>query len=364
MQKVLKLLRKIINTIGRWNTIAILSSIILLVALWGITFGIETQKRSLADQLQASRWTEDGDSAQISFFFSERLAITPTHVAGVRHQIDTKLTEQAIEANHSLARRYVDAYASFGRLAITGERKSIDAEAIGVGGDFFLFHPVELLCGQYFAESDIRKDIILLDEEVAWQLFGSSDIVGKDVLINEIYFKVVGVFSRSRGELETLAGSRGATVYLPYESLVRINGILPISTYEIVMPNPVKGFARKIAEECLSYNANDMLVIENSERFSYEAFYRILKEREARSMKTNDIILPFWENLARVKEEKLAVMAAWQVSMATLLIVYWLGAIIIFIVRHKPTKEGILLLAEQARSIVLRIGKAEKETIE
>ncbi len=366
MHKIGDLMHSLIRRIGRYNSIAVFTTLILLLLLSGITGYLEIQKRSLDDQMQAKRWSQEEEYAQISFFFSKSSGMQPEQVKGVRYQLESRLKEQSIEANNSLARLFVDAYASFGELSLKGEQKSIEVEAIGVGGDFFLFHPVKLLSGQYFAEGDVRNDIILIDEDVAWQLFGSSDIAGKDVRINEHYYKIAGVFEREQKELEMLAGSEGPMVYLPYDAFAKLTGENIISTYEIVMPNPVRGFAKGIIQECFSLEKQDAILVENSDRFSYEAFYQLLKERAVRTMKTNDIVLPFWENIARVKEEKLAEVALFQVCISAILVLYWLGAIIVFMVRHKPTREDFERITECSKDILLGLmekikGKTNKE---
>lgn len=346
MQKIRTFFASVIRKTGRVHFIALLLTLILLCFLAGITFYLERQKESLPDQLMAKRWSAQGDYAQLSFFFSERLCLGTEQIQSTRYQMEKALKDAGEEPDNSLARLYVDTYASFGELTVQGEKKSVSVTAIGVGGDFFLFHPVKLLSGRYFAESDIRKDVVLIDENVAWQLFGSSDIEGKDVRINDAYYRIGGVYERPEGELEQMAGSDELTVYLPYESYTSVFPEAAITMYEAVLPNPVRGFAMKLTEPFFNFEDTDMAVVENSDRFSYEAFYQILKTRAVRSMKVNDIVLPFWENIARVKEEKLAEVALVQVCIVAALVLYWIVAIIVFMVKHKPTKEGIVTMVE------------------
>lgn len=361
MRKVGEMVRSAVRIIGKWNAGAVSVTLILMIVLGILTIYLENQKNSLADQLQASRWDSEGESAQLTYFFSERLAIDPLVIQGVRYRLDDALKAESIESTNSLARLYVDSYASFDTFTVKSERKSMEVTAIGVGGDFFMFHPLTLLNGQYFAESDIRKDVVLVDEDTAWHLFGSPDIVGQDIVINDVYYKVIGVFERERGELETMAGNGSATIYLPYESYVSAAGDAYVTVYEIVAPNPVKGFAGEMVGELFNYEESDMVVVENSSRFGYEAFYKLLKERAVRSMRTNDVIFPFWENLARVKEEKLAEVALVQVCIFTVVVIYWLGALIYFMVKHKPTKEGIGAAGERLSALWKRLFRNKKK---
>lgn len=363
MQKTSDIFVSFLRKTGWYRLVVLILTFLLLSCLGGITVYLEYQKQSLPDQLAAKRWSKEEDYAHLSYFFSGRLNVAQEQVKSTRYQMEKALQEAGEQPNNSLARLYVDTYASFAKLSLQGEQKSIETDAIGVGGDFFLFHPVELLSGGYFAENEIRKDVVLIDEDVAWQLFGSSDIVGKDVRINDKLYRVAGVFARPQGELEQMAGSSEPTVYLPYESFAAEFPEVPITVYEVVLPNPVKGFAVKLTEPFFSYDANDMVVVENSDRFSYEAFYRLLQTRALRSMKVNDIVLPFWENLARVKEEKLAEVALMQVCIAAILVVYWIVEIIAFLVKHKPTKEGLGVMAERIQGWFQKVSANQKGNV-
>ena len=39
-------------------------------------------------------------------------------------------------------RLFVDAYSSLGKITVNSERSTLEANAVGIGGDFFLFHPL------------------------------------------------------------------------------------------------------------------------------------------------------------------------------------------------------------------------------
>lgn len=347
MKKIAVVWEKTISILGRWNVSAILTSAVLLMCFIVITVFMEAQKVSLEEQLQAKRWSEDEKYAQISLFLSEKEAVTAAWVNDLRYRIGNSLKSQSIEPNNSLARIYVDAYAAFGNLTLQSERQSVCADAVAVGGEFFMFHPRKLFCGQYFSEEDIRKDLVVVDEDIAWQLFGSSDIAGKDIQIQGQYFTIAGVCTGAQNDLERMAGNDAPTVYLSYDAMIELNGETPITSYEIVIPNPVKGFAVKMLEEQVNGGTGNLLLIENSSRFTYESFYDILKDKAERTMKTDDIVLPFWENVARVKEEKLANTAFVQICILSVLVIYWIGALIVFIVRHKPTKENMTGLMQK-----------------
>lgn len=330
---------------GLYKCIVLILTFGMLIAIGILGIVLHVGKNSLPDQLMASRWSEDKDVAQISCFYSGKAYLTESSIDEMRYHLETKLQEQAIEPNTDTARLYIDAYCAEGTITIQSDKKSIQANAIGIGGDFFMFHPVKLIGGMYFSGNDLMQDAILLDEEAAWQLFGASDIAGKTVTIGGMPYRVAGVYEREQGDLETLAGSKDTTVYIAYSSL-ESNTSCSISCYEAVIPNPVEGFALDIMTEISSASEENVKMVENSSRFSYISLYNIWKERASRSMKTDDIVLPFWENLARVKEESLMEVALWQVIMAGILLIYWGIQGMIFIIKHKPTVQTFVKMWE------------------
>lgn len=48
------------------------------------------------------------------------------------------------------ARLWVDAYSADGKITLVNGKNTLDANAIGIGGDFFMFHPLKLITGAYF----------------------------------------------------------------------------------------------------------------------------------------------------------------------------------------------------------------------
>lgn len=51
------------------------------------------------------------------------------------------------------ARLYADAYSGSTQLSVSGKSPgSVTVTAIGVGGDYFLFHPLQLLSGGYVSD--------------------------------------------------------------------------------------------------------------------------------------------------------------------------------------------------------------------
>ncbi len=362
LQKVFDFIKQRLQRRSLFHMIVYAITFVMLIAIVILGIVLSVGKRSLPDQLMAQRWSENKDAAQISCFFSKEALVDENTINQFRYNLENKMAEQALVPNTENARLYVDAYCGEGNLVITSGKKSIEANAIGIGGDFFLFHPVELLSGMYFSGNDLMQDSILLDEEAAWQLFGSNDVAGQNVTIAGQTYRVAGVYAREQGDLETMAGSKDTTVYVSFATLAA--SMESITCYEVVMPNPVEGYAMDMMLDLSITSEEFVKMVENSSRFSYLSLYDVWKERAARSMKTDDIVLPFWENLARVKEESLMEVALWQVSMIVILAVYWIVALMIFMVKHKPTAQTFIKLWDFMTEKTRKIFHKKKSTLE
>ena len=194
----------------------------LSLLLWSILqcFRLSLQN-SLPDQNAAVRWSKNHDVAQISIFFTEDQKITEDSVKELAWKLTQALTEQAISKDEkkSSGRELVMAYSAEGQITLNREGKTLTVNAVGVGGDFFLFHPLTLLSGQYLNTSLDMKDGIVLDEDTAWQLFGSSNIVGQTVEIGGLPFYIRGVVKKPTGRLEKAAGLSQSLVFVDYAML-------------------------------------------------------------------------------------------------------------------------------------------------
>ena len=114
--------------------------------------------KSQLSQQMAERWSDEGDVAQVSCFFSVNARITQDGIEEFEHTIDSALAEASVlqTSENPSARLWVDAYSADGTISISSDKGSLEADAIGIGGDFFLFHPLTLVSGHYFSGNDSR----------------------------------------------------------------------------------------------------------------------------------------------------------------------------------------------------------------
>lgn len=266
----------------------------------------------LRDQQTARRWDRDGGAAQVSCFITRGAKVDDFTVKGFEKQLEKALSEAAVEKENENSRLYADAYSAHGKIKVTSKQSSLETDAIGIGGDFFLFHPLQLVSGRYFSGNDLMKDSVILDEEAAWQLFGSSDIEGMSVIIGNVPHYVSGVIKRPEGRFAKSAGVKSSIIYVSYETLSEYGSSEGISTYEVVAPNPVKGFLANTVREKFGLQENEMQVVENSARYSVESMIPVVLDFGTRSMQNAAIHYPYWENIARGYEDVRAMILFFQ----------------------------------------------------
>ncbi len=270
---------------------------------------------SLSDKLLpqrgAQRWSPEGDAAQVSCFFSVDSGITPDQIESFQHNLDSALVEASIYSDslNPEARLWADAYSATGKITITTEGgASITSDAFGIGGDFFLFHPLQLLGGSYFSGNDINQDYIVLDRNAAWKLFGSNDIAGMTVYVGGVPHIISGVVDMESGKLAEAGGITGTMVFVSYTTLETYGISHGINHYEIVMPNPVSSYAYDYVKDNIGVSETELEVVENTTRFSFVNRLKLIKDFATRSMNGKAIIYPYWENIARGYENIFALL--------------------------------------------------------
>jgi len=245
--------------------------------------------------------------AQLSVFFPESSSFNMDSVYELRDSLDKALLAASFESDgeHTL---YTDAWSAETEVSLLSQRgPPTTAKAIAVGGDFFLFHPFNLRDGSYLSPNDVMKDRVVLDEELAWRMFGAARVAGFEIMINNKPFVVAGVISRESDFASSKAYTYGAGLFMTFDTLLDMTeGEAKIETYEIVLPNPLTGFALgMLTDEVTDSNA---VIVENSARFSLENSFSRIGSFGERSMRQESIKFPYWENAALYAEDWLALL--------------------------------------------------------
>jgi len=334
--------------------------LIALLIVWVLTLVANHYKDTLIPQHAASRWKEDGAIAQISCFFSVNTQVTPDSIEEFEHNLDTALEQASIvsESENEDARLWADAYSASGKITVKSNISNISTDCIGIGGDFFLFHPLPLLSGSYFSGNDVMQDYCVLDREAAWKLFGSNDVAGQIVYIADVAHVVTGVVEHEESDWYKAAGLDGAMIYVSYDTLKKYGSNNGINHFEIVMPNPVKGYAKDYVEKSIGISAEEMELVENSARYDFLNQLKHIGKLSTRSMNGKAIIYPYWENVARAMDDKLACMLIIRLLFVAVIVMIVLGELLRYWKHKKWTVKGLCKKAYD--DITMHLSKARQ----
>ena len=289
--------------LNRGNLIA--GGVVLLLGL-ALLVTAAALPRTLASQQQAERWAGDSPLRfrQLSAMLAAGQTLEPDDILKFRDTAAKKIESANLEL--AAASALCDAWSQSGTAKVSGPKGSFDAAALAVGGRFFDFHPLALRSGGYLTEGDLMKDRAVLDEQLAWMLYGSTDLAGLTIRIGEQEFVISGVVAQADDRFSRAVTALAPTVYLDYSarSLLGDGGAV---CYEVVLPEPVKGFARGIVADSFGKLG---LVVENTDRFSFSNSLRRLKTIGTLGARTEAVAFPGWENAAICAETWCALLRA------------------------------------------------------
>ncbi|MDE6729631.1 MAG: ABC transporter permease [Oscillospiraceae bacterium] len=268
----------------------------------------------LYHQQAAQRWQGSADLkfSQISVFLRQEADFDTNQIASLQEQINTELQTAALDAKSS--RLWYDCYSTQGgQMEITGARKkSTQALVTVVGGDFFTMHTPRLADGSYFQKSDLMQDRVVIDTRLAWQLFGSSEVAGMEIRMQNRTCLIAGVVEPETDYATRTVYGDTARIYLSYTLYQELQGNssgVHIDCYEAVLPNPVRNFAKNLISDAMDSGADPATeqngqkspknILENTRRYTLSGRWEQLCHiRELVTAET--VTYPYWENAARI----------------------------------------------------------------
>ena len=267
-----------------------------------------TLAKTQQSQMQAERWAGESsrEFMQFTCFFTRDGLKDLESVFALRQAFSDKFAEADLEPSPG-GSLYCDAWSTTGSVRILSEHGSANTAVVAVGGSFFDFHPLTLRSGVYLRQTDLMKDRVVLDEVLAWMLFGSPDVAGMPVEIGGRPFVVAGVVERESDRATRKFAEDGPMLYIPFESWLELSPGAGIDCYEVVLPEPVDGFTQTVLEE--KYSVGDGVLQQNTGRFSLGASLRQMKKFGTRGVRTSAAILPYWEHAARYVEDWCTLLA-------------------------------------------------------
>lgn len=268
-------------------------------------------------QQAAERWQGEGELhyAQISLFMGEEAGFSTISAEGIKESVDTTLRNASLEAAEG-SRLWYSAYSTqLGQMSLHGTKLyGATAVATAIGGDFFLMHPMTLLDGNYISEADLMDDFVVLDEAAAWHLFGSSDVSGMEVIVNDMRCIVAGVVRPETDYATEQAYGDVSRFYLSYSLYEKMYGesMVTVNCYEAVLPEPVRGFAEKTINNAVG-TRDSMRVVKNTDRGALSTRWHNLWHIHEMLVNPDSAAFPYWENAARIVDYDRAILLGFTV---------------------------------------------------
>ena len=254
----------------------------------------------LADSDLAAQWQAgDTEYVHVSAFISEDAQRTAESFLLMGSNVDNALAAVALVPENENARLWADAYSGEASVTVSNEYNTQTAIATCTGGDYFLFHPVEMLSGWYYSESDNTDTLVILDENLAWRLFGGTDIAGMALEINGYACTVAGVAKVPDNEDELAAYGEELRLYMSCSFYERQGQDINMTCYEALVPEPVTGFGLETIVAALGLSESQCELEEYTGRYSFKSCLETAEEYRQRTQRTNKIYYPWWENYAK-----------------------------------------------------------------
>lgn len=321
----------------KWR-IALAVSAAALVLLTGAALILGGVRRgiaeSLPDQLAARRWDGKG-SSQISAFFAEGEGDIPGRIYSLTAAVDQAMQDASLTAPEE-GRLWYCAYSTEQNMYARTERDSTTLRVSVIGGEYFLIHQPDLLCGSYLMPGGENAGYVFLDEQAAWKLFGAINVVGMPVTLGDGEYIVCGVGAVPSDTVYDEAYGQTPRAYILFDS-PSASSVREISVYEAVLPNPVDGFALDVFEKNFTAGG-EYTVVENSRRFTVSALWDYITHMDTLGVRTSPVTYPWWENVAQVAQYRCAALLIAEIvlyALALLLCLTWCG------IAWKPTGDAI-----------------------
>jgi len=283
----------------------------------------------------------------------------------------------------SIENLWMDCYSSSAVYSAKGfidkvEQGSVDsAEIVGVGGYYGAIHPFRFESGGFLQPEDGDRYAIVLNTQLAWNLFHSYDVLGALVEIANIRYEVVGVVCEGDDAIAEATGVTKPRAYVEFSELAHlINGPvsrkggqaslepggegsgtveeqdLAVTCYEVLLTDPIKNIAYndliKVMGDTIGYSqgtSTSMEVINNTGRFNVLTLYKkFFPLKNTVDGNINGIKVPYQERSARLAEQYVVFWAEVLIVSGLMLIVGLCG---VYSTLHgRKTKHAIVYVDE------------------
>ena len=286
-----------------------LGSVLNLLLFAGVRVLAASWQSPMVEQEAAERWQGESETpmAQVSAFLTEDNALYADDMDDIEDSVEEAMSDAGIDADV-----VAWVWAASGQTTGTVEydENSVTVQITVVQGDFFIFHNLNLVSGSYLTSSDLNHDRVVIDELTAWNLFGSSNVSGMTLTYNDQLYYIAGVVEPLEGSAnETTWGDDTPHIYM-FSDGDQDGEEVAMTTLEAVIPEPVEDFAISTLQDALGWDEDDdtMEFVTNTDRFSFSNSLSLLADFTMRGVQTAPINYPYWENAARLTENRMMIL--------------------------------------------------------
>jgi len=305
---------------------------IILAALFGVgELVVSGMTADLHALYAGERWAPEEPYATITLHTDEDAALGRNQAERYAASIESALLQNSIESTGNSS---VWAYTYYTEtlLDVNGPKAAGKIQTMAAAGSFFTFHPLDFRYGAPFSADDRSLPYVaVLDEEAAWQLFGAVDVVGMEMEVGGQTVTVTGIVRRERDTAAyTKAYGDSPRMYMSYFGYENIFGAADnITTYEAVLPNPVKSFALNIFRTAVNVQEDQTVLQENSARYTFANRFARMQELPYMGMRNDRIMYPYFENELRVIDYRTSVWMTAEITVGVLAVLSLLVSIIL-----------------------------------
>ena len=125
-----------------------------------------------------------------------------------------------------------------GITSLYNRGEMFDVQVVGVDENDHLFNDINVQYGQYLTKEEVEESVAVISESMAYGYFGTYDVVGLEININDLDYKVVGVV-KDANKLKSYLNGIKEVIFLPVTHYENFSTIIESTKVEIYIPSSV-----------------------------------------------------------------------------------------------------------------------------
>ncbi len=270
-----------------------LSASLLFLAVGLVLFAVkEGIPKELIEYKSSHEWGADAHS-HVTVYMSSDRELDYSEKIMIESELEAAYTVDSIDSSKAI---YCASTETGVSLYSTSSSRHASSTATVYSGDYFNFYKPELKEGAYPINDPIHTDAILLDENAAWQIFGThTGVVGLSLDYNGYSYTVCGVIKVPDGIYKEVYGER-SRVFISSQSTGFRNNNIMYTQFDAMIPDPITNYATNLIKE--KFVAYSDVIVNQDNRFDGEELNKLRENTNDMIINSNGIDYPFTEKAA------------------------------------------------------------------